>query len=149
MKWAAKDATALEKEKEYIDTAVIPLIPAGTGPDFLQTVQLGEFALLLSEELERRLRGRVMLSVPFTYLHKEEGVEERLLHWKEDAERAVRHVFFLTSDPRWKTAAELQDRLIWIPSMPLHTLDHAVAEQLLDSHLDQIMNILLQFWNCK
>nr|WP_249292458.1 DUF2487 family protein [Metabacillus flavus] len=141
---------ALEKEKQYIDTLVVPLIPAGSAPSLMENIQAGEFAMLLSEELERQLRGRIMLSPPFTYLPREADALTRLLEWKKDAEADFGHIFFLTTDSSWKTkGGELQNHLIWIPSIPLQNLDREVTGQLLESHLEQIMNILLQFWNCK
>ncbi|KZZ86398.1 MULTISPECIES: DUF2487 family protein [Bacillaceae] len=150
MKWAANDALALEKEKQYIDTLVVPLIPAGLAPSMLENIQAGEFAMLLSEELERQLRGRIMLSPPFTYLPQEEHALIRLMEWKKDAEADFKHIVFLTTDSIWKTAGgDLQKNVIWIPSIPLQNLDREVTGQLLESHLQQIMNILLQFWNCK
>ncbi|MGD6815770.1 DUF2487 family protein [Metabacillus sp. 84] len=149
MKWAAADAIALEKEKEYIDTIVVPLIPAGADPSILQNVYNGEFITLLSEELERQFRGRLVLSPPFTYLPGEKNAAERILEWKESLSRFP-YILLLTSDPNWKTTSGvLGNELIWIPSIPMENIDRNAAGQVLDSHLQQIMNILLQFWKCK
>ncbi|AZB43321.1 DUF2487 family protein [Bacillus sp. FJAT-42376] len=151
MKWAADDALAFEKEKQYIDTLVIPLIPAGASPSLLQNVEAGEFAMLLADELERQLRGRILLSPPFTYHPYEKDKNSRLMDWKRDMEGTFKYIFFLTTDSAWKTAGEegFQETLLWMPSIPLQNMNEEVTGQLLDSHLQQIMNILLQFWNCK
>ncbi len=65
MKFQAEDADRFLQSKAYIDTAIIPLV--GVNADQMkQTVSLGEFTILVAEELERQLKGRVFL---FHHIH--------------------------------------------------------------------------------
>lgn len=61
MRWRITDAKDYLQTKDYIDTAVIPLINIKVGAHFKITAEKGEFTQLLSDELERQLKGRVYL----------------------------------------------------------------------------------------
>lgn len=61
MRWRMTDAKDYLQAKDYIDTAVIPLINIKVGDHFKMAAEKGEFTQLLSEELERQLKGRVYL----------------------------------------------------------------------------------------
>ena len=64
--------------KEYVDTAVIPLIPVSFGDENeTSAASMSEFITLLSTLLERQFTGRILLLPPFTYL-TEDDYENRL-----------------------------------------------------------------------
>lgn len=147
MKWNAHDADVYLNAKEYIDTAVIPLISVDLGEQFKSAVSKGEFTSMLAEELERQLKGRIYLFPPYTYLQADEKSARDLFDLKEMAEKHFRHTIFLTADERWKHALSDEQRLLWIPAVPLELMKDSLKQKVLDDQIEQILNILLQYWN--
>ena len=68
MKWIVKDVEQFEQAREYVDTGVIPLLSISAAKEMKMVVEQGEFIELLSTELEREYKGRVLLLPAFTYL---------------------------------------------------------------------------------
>ncbi|WP_078432793.1 YpiF family protein [Metabacillus halosaccharovorans] len=149
MKWVSNDVDLYNQTKEYIDTAVIPLIAISVGSDFKNTVSKGEFINLVSMDLERQLKGRVYLFPTYSYLKKSENVIENLIEWKTELQQEFKHVVFLTSDTELKEEKneQLEGKLIWLPTIPLENMDENLKRKLLQDQVEQILNILLQSWN--
>ncbi len=78
MKFQAEDADLFLQSKDYIDTAIIPLVGINAS-HIKQTVSLGEFTMLVAEDLERQLKGRVFLFPPHTYLEVNNRKQEDIL----------------------------------------------------------------------
>ncbi|MCV9888363.1 YpiF family protein [Metabacillus halosaccharovorans] len=149
MKWVSNDVDLYNQTKEYIDTAVVPLIAISVGSDFKNTVSKGEFINLVSMDLERQLKGRVFLFPTYSYLKKSENVIENLIEWKTELQQEFKHVVFLTSDTELKEEKneQLEGKLIWLPTIPLENMDENLKRKLLQDQVEQILNILLQSWN--
>lgn len=149
MKWVLSDVDVYNQSKEYIDTAVVPLIPISIGEDFKQSVSKGEFIAYVSDELERQLKGRVFLFPSFSYLKNKKNVIENIVEWKTEIQREFKHVIFLTSDEGLKenTNDQLKGHLVWLPTVPLEHMDNHLKKKLLQDQVEQILNILLQSWN--
>ncbi|MCM3440785.1 YpiF family protein [Metabacillus halosaccharovorans] len=149
MKWISNDVDLYNQTKEYIDTAVVPLIAVSVGSDFKNTVSKGEFINLVSMDLERQLKGRVFLFPTYSYLKKSENVIENLIEWKTELQQEFKHVVFLTSDTELKEEKneQLEGKLIWLPTIPLENMDENLKRKLLQDQVEQILNILLQSWN--
>lgn len=149
MKWVSNDVDLYNQTKEYIDTAVIPLIAISVGSDFKNTVSKGEFINLVSMDLERQLKGRVFLFPTYSYLKKSENVIENLIEWKTELQQEFKHVVFLTSDTELKEEKneQMEGKLIWLPTIPLENMDENLKRKLLQDQVEQILNILLQSWN--
>lgn len=149
LKWNSSDVDLYNQSKEYIDTAIIPLISVSVDSDFKHTVSKGEFISLVSTELERQLKGRVFLFPSFSYLKNSSTVVEDLSKWGEELQKEFKHVIFLTSDEKLKDKGgdDQNGQLIWLPSMPLEHMDDQLKRKLLQDQIEQILNILLQSWN--
>lgn len=149
MKWVLSDVDVYNQSKEYIDTAIIPLIPISVEADFKGTVSKGEFITYVTAELERQLKGRVFLFPTFSYLKNSENVIENVVEWKTEIEREFKHIVFLTSDERLKEnkSEQLKNNLIWLPTVPFEHMDEGLMKKLLQDQVEQILNILLQSWN--
>ncbi|WP_226526655.1 YpiF family protein [Metabacillus niabensis] len=149
MKWVSNDVDLYNQTKEYIDTAVVPLVAISVGSDFKNTVSKGEFINLVSMDLERQLKGRVFLFPTYSYLKKSENVIENLIEWKTELQQEFKHVVFLTSDTELKEEKneQLEGKLIWLPTIPLENMDENLKRKLLQDQVEQILNILLQSWN--
>lgn len=147
MKWEAKDIDQYLQSKEYVDTVIVPLVPISFGTDMKHIVTKGDFILTLVQELERQLKGRILLLPPFTYIKNgEENMDKALEKWKDTIKPHFKHVIFLTSDESWKREVE-KEHIIWVPSIPLEHIDTELKRKLLQDQIEQILNILLQYWN--
>ena len=85
-------------------------------------VEQGEFIELLSTELEREYKGRVLLLPAFTYLVESQKNEKgRLQEWTNHLRsEGFKHIAYVTSDFSWKEdMQELQGDLFWFPSLAL------------------------------
>jgi len=146
LKWEAKDIEQYLQAKDYVDTAIVPLVPISLESDIKQIVTKGDFILTLVQELERQLKGRILLLPPFTYLkNSEDNMDKALKKWKDTINYHFKHVIFLTSDESWKK--EEKEHIIWVPSIPLEHMDTDLKRKLLQDQIEQILNILLQYWN--
>nr|WP_279326599.1 YpiF family protein [Bacillus kexueae] len=146
VKWEGKEIDQYLQSKDYVDTVVIPLVPVGFDHQLKQIVSKGEFVLTLANELERQLKGRILLLPPITYLvNSEENKDNHLQKWKATIKPHFKHVIFLTSDENWRTEGD--DEIIWVPTVPLEHMDTNLKRKLLQDQIEQILNILLQSWN--
>lgn len=151
MKWVLSDVDVYNQSREYVDTAIVPLIPVSLEADLKGTVSKGEFITYVSVELERQLKGRVFLFPSLTYLKKSKNVIESVIEWKTELQEEFKHVIFLTSDETLKEYTSdqqnVKDDLIWLPSVPFEHMDESLMKKLLEDQIQQILNILLQSWN--
>ncbi|MCA1054629.1 YpiF family protein [Rossellomorea aquimaris] len=149
MNWTVKDIEVFESEKEYIDTAVVPIIPIDFKAEIRTSAAQTEFISLLTFHLERQFKGRMIITPPFTYLMGGSGAEiDAVKKWETLLkESGVKHVFFLTSDSEWKRSEqELEDQLIWVPSIPLEHLDEQYKHSIMEDQVKQLLNVIVQKW---
>jgi hypothetical protein len=149
MNWNVKDIEIFETEKEYIDTAVIPMIPIDFIKEIKSSAAQTEFISLLTFHLERQFKGRMIITPPFTYMMgRNEGSVEEVQEWEARMkESGVKHVFFLTSDSDWKKSEQaFNDQLIWIPSIPLEHLDEQYKHSIMEDQVKQLLNVIVQKW---
>lgn len=150
MEWKAKDIEVYLKEKSYIDTAIVPLMPITFGSQMKQTVEKGEFIQLLSLQLERQFKGRMLVLPPFTYLIDLGDSEKVPLinKWVEQMkEHEMKHVFLLTADEIWRNLSEqLSASLLFAASVPLEHLDEQYKQSIMENQVKQLMNEIVQGW---
>ncbi|MCM3046368.1 MULTISPECIES: YpiF family protein [Bacillus] len=146
MKFQAEDANLFLQSKDYIDTAIIPLVGINAS-HIKQTVSLGEFTMLVSEDLERQLKGRVFLFPPYTYLEVNNRKQEDILALKQSLQEHFQHVVFITSDNKWKEQLEVSESALILQSVPLEHLKVNLKQKVIQDSVEQILNFLLQKWN--
>ncbi|MGE6629543.1 DUF2487 family protein [Bacillus sp. NPDC077027] len=146
MRWKAEDADAYLQSKDYIDTAIIPLVGINIG-GLKQTVSLGEFTVLVTEELERQLRGRVFLFPSYTYLEVNERQQAELYTIKKALSEHFQHVIFVTSDAVWSNQSELSESLYILQPVPLEHLKVSLKQKVVQDSVEKILNFLLQKWS--
>ncbi|MDG5787581.1 YpiF family protein [Evansella sp. AB-P1] len=150
MKWTAQQMDMYLSSKEYVDTAIIPLIPLDWKNDAKGIVSMGEFTSILVDEIERQFKGRLFQIAPYTYLTEEEEQDKlnRLLTWdKHFFKHGFKHIVYITSDSFWKTVEkDLPDMLIWVPSLSLETMDDSYAKQIIDQQLKQLLPLITNKW---
>ncbi|MFA1711298.1 YpiF family protein [Peribacillus frigoritolerans] len=148
MKWTAKDLDMYMQSKEYVDTVLIPLVPLSFKGQMKQTGSMNEFLTILSLEIEKQMKGRILLLPTFHYLSDEMDKVERLNRWANEVkENNFDHVFFLTSDFEWKKEErELENNLVWIPAIPLEGLEIEQAREMINQQVLQILDIFSYNW---
>lgn len=150
MKWVSQDIEMFLKEKQYVDTAVLPLLPVSFGDDIKQSVAMTEFISLLSVQLERQFRGRLIMLPGYAYLKSagEDSLLSGLGEWEAELKaQGFKHIFLLTSDSMWKSLEDrLEGGLIWLPSLPLEHMDENYRNSILDDHVKQLLNLFVQKW---
>ncbi|CAK6475521.1 YpiF family protein [Peribacillus castrilensis] len=148
MKWTAKDLDMYMQSKEYVDTVLIPLVPLSFKGQMKQTGSMNEFLTILSLEIEKQMKGRILLLPTFHYLSDEMDKVERLKRWANEVkENNFEHVFFLTSDFEWKKEErELENNLVWIPAIPLEGLEIDQAREMINQQVLQILDIFSYNW---
>ncbi|KQL53714.1 hypothetical protein AN964_09510 [Heyndrickxia shackletonii] len=150
MNWNGKDVELYLKEKQFIDTAIVPLLPVSFGENLKQSASQGEFITLLTLHLERQFRGRMLLFPPLTYLSESENMKKLnlLQEWEVKLkENEFSHVFYITSDPFWRDRNEsFPDNVIWLPSIPLESMEEQFKHSILEDQVKQLINIIVQKW---
>jgi len=150
MNWNGKDVELYLKEKQFIDTAIVPLIPVTLGENVKQSASQGEFISLLTLHLEKQFRGRMLLFPPITYLSESEDSRKSSLIQEWEAkikESDFTHVFYITSDSYWRNVKEsFTDDIIWMPSIPLENMEDQYKHSILEDQVKQLINIIVQKW---
>ncbi|MGM7701669.1 YpiF family protein [Pseudalkalibacillus sp. Hm43] len=150
MKWRTKDIDLYHQAAEYVDTAIIPLIPVSWGSQKKQVVLKGEFPQLISDELERQLKGRVVLFPPVTYLEseKEEDVLNRISSLSDELRQGdMPFTVFITSDAKWSGAdSDRQEQIINIPPVPLEHMDEDYQREIVSEQVKHILQIVTKKW---
>src|SRR5690606_18186913 len=84
-----------------------------------RVVEQGEFIDLLSLHLERQFKGRMLVIPPFTYMGEPDLKKVELQQWAQKAiTSGFSHVFFLTSDKKWKQhEEEMNGHVIYVSSI--------------------------------
>ncbi|UTR14647.1 YpiF family protein [Salipaludibacillus sp. LMS25] len=150
MKWLTENYHMYEQAKEYVDTALIPLIPLNWGVEAKQTIVKGEFTSYLAEYLETQFTGRVFLMPPFTYLTFEssDGKLNRLKQWEKHLNaNGFKHVIYITADITWRAVSrELSDDLIWIPVSTVESMGKSQYRATIEQQGKELMPIFTTKW---
>ncbi|HHT7226791.1 TPA: YpiF family protein [Bacillus cereus] len=149
LKWIVKDVEQFEQAREYVDTGVIPLLSISAAKEMKMVVEQGEFIELLSMELEREYKGRVLLLPAFTYLVESQKNEKgRLQEWTNHLRsEGFKHIAYVTSDFSWKEdIQELQGDLFWFPSLSLEQFSDQAKREVIHAHIKNIMVMLEDKW---
>jgi hypothetical protein len=150
MKWVSKDIETYLAAKEYVDTAVIPLVSVSFGNEMMQSASSAEFITLLTSYLERQFTGRLLLLPPFTYFKSDhpEDIVLQMKKWEENIEKnEFKHIFYITSESDWKLhEKDLTGSLIWLPSLPLEQLNDQQKISLIESQVKQLLSLFTQKW---
>lgn len=151
MKWVPENIEMYLAEKEYVDTAVIPLIPLSFGEDMKLSSSMAEFITLASGLLERQFTGRILLLPPFTYLtgNVSENRISELLKWTTGLkDNHFSHIYFLTSDSEWKDCEDkLEGTVVWIPAVSLGGFDDLQKKAIIDNQVKQLLSFITRKWH--
>lgn len=147
MYFNAIDIEQFQQNKQFIDTAIVPLVSL----DFhdLKMKQSGsqaEYLMALTTFIEQQFRGRLMLIPPVTYL---ESMKETIDIIKIEEELKLggfKHIFFVTSDNFWLNKKE-ELQVVWLPAIPLESMDKSVKQRILEDQLKQVIPFFTSQWS--
>lgn len=147
MNWNAKDMDTYLQQVEYIDTLLIPLLPIVTERENMKSSSSStEFLMHLSTYIETQFKGRIMLLPPFTYTQSTdlEVMGETLTEDLDLTE--FKHIFYITTDRNW-TTVEVKGELIWLPSLPLESMDKQLRQSIIEDQLRQVLPVMTKKWS--
>ena len=142
-----KDVQQFQAQKDFIDTALVPLFSLSfVDAKIRQSSSATEYLMSLTSFVEQQFKGRLMLVPPFSYTDQtKDSLAVNLLN--EELQKAgFKHVIFITCDHTWTSYSEQID-VIWLPSIPLESMDISVKKSVLEDQLKQIIPILTSKWS--
>jgi hypothetical protein len=150
MKWTSKDISQFVQAKEYIDTVVIPLTPISFKDNIKTVASHGEYINILSYELERQFKGRVILLPSFSYVESQ-PMDEKMAQinylTSHIREGSIKHVFLLTSDSMWsQKEQEIEGKLVWLPAIPLEDMEEKYKKKIIQDQMNQLLPMFIQKW---
>ncbi len=146
MYWNSKDMSVFMEQKEFVDTAVIPLLLIdGQASKLKQNASSAEFLMALTAFIENQFKGRVILMPPVSYTTRSNR-QQLGQEWNEMLNEAgFKHLFFVSSDMEWVTE-ESTLNVIYTPSIPLENMDRKLRQSVLDDQLRQIIPVFAKRW---
>ncbi|SFL97597.1 YpiF family protein [Salibacterium qingdaonense] len=151
MRWSTEDIPSFVKERQYVDTVLLPLLPVEFGDGIRQSAAMTEFITVMTAELEKQFRGRILLAPSYTYLAADEESRpssEELNKWIESMKKEkLKHIILLTADSSWKKAEhDLDAFLIWMPLVPLENLEASYKKQVISEQIKQLLPVIMDIW---
>lgn len=150
LRWNAKESALYYESKEYVDTALVPLIPISLGEKSKSSGNANEFIQLITMNLETQFKGRILLlpSVAyFTDITEEEKIKTLNLWIEHLKAENFNHLFFISTDQEWNERLNKEsEHFIWIPSIPLEHLDDSNKRTIIQDQVQQILNVFVSAW---
>ncbi|WP_226085232.1 MULTISPECIES: YpiF family protein [Mesobacillus] len=148
MKWVAADVEMYQKAAEYVDTAIVPLLPVSFGDDMKQNASMAEFTGILTSQLEKQFRGRIFLLPDFVYIKGNEGSLNVLKEWENTLlDKHFKHVFYVTSDSSWRQQEkELIGNVLWLPSLSLEHMQEQQKVAIVEDQVKQLLSLFTEKW---
>jgi len=146
MYFNANDVTSFMAQKEFIDTAIVPLVSIDlTSEKIKQSGAEADFLLSLTSFVEQQFKGRLLLLPPFSYstILKNEELPQLLESQLHNA--GFKHVFFITCDHFWTNIGDVVN-VIWLPAIPLESMDKGVKNSILEDQLRQVIPTFSTKW---
>lgn len=148
MYFQVNDVLQYQAQKEFIDTAIVPLVSLSFEENkIVKSSSDVEFLMALTAFIEQQFRGRLMLIPPFSYT--EETKESLVVSTiKENIQKGgFKHVIFITCDHYWTTLNNEEIDVLWLPSIPLESMDKDVKKKILEEQLKQVIPVLSSKWS--
>ncbi|MEH6939457.1 DUF2487 family protein [Bacillus sp. JJ664] len=148
MKWTKSDLEQVLAHQQYIDTIIVPLCPVSLHKDQISLAEQREDLIILTSEIERTYKGRVVIAPEFTYLLGENNKLNRLNEWHQEfIQSGMKHVFYVTCDYDWKQLnAEFDETLIWLPALNINNLDETTQRVIVDKQLTHLNALFSKIW---
>ena len=146
MNYNANDIEVFLQQKDFIDTAIVPLLPIDfsiTGGK--QCGSAAEYINNLVSFIEKQFKGRIFLTPTFSYFQKKVNIdlENIVLNLKE---AGFKYVLFITTDQIYIELSEDFD-ILWLPPIPLESMDTTVKIRILQEQLNLVIPKLTTLWS--
>jgi hypothetical protein len=148
MRWVAADVEMYQKAAEYVDTAIVPLLPVSFGDDMKQNASMAEFIGILTTQLEKQFKGRIFLFPDFVYIKGHESSIKALKEWENTLlDKQFKNVFYVTSDSSWRQQEkELTGNLLWLPSLSLEHMQEQQKVAIVEDQVNQLLSLFTEKW---
>lgn len=142
-----QDVEQFLTQKEFIDTAIVPLITLDFSNEKIKLSSSStEFLMSLTAFIEQQFKGRLMMLPPLTFMADTKNAQTIVSFDSQLKLAGFKHVFFMTCDAEW---AHLKERynMIWLPSIPLESMNSSVKKTILEDQLRQIIPLFTEKWS--
>lgn len=146
MIFKVSDVEQFQAQKQFIDTVLVPLVQLDFSEQGIkQSSSATEYLMTLTAFVEQQFRGRIMLLPPFSYSNQTKNEELLPIISSELSNAGFKSVIFMTCDHYWNEYKELAT-IIWLPPIPLESMDETVKQRILEEQLKQIVPSLTKSW---
>ncbi len=146
MYFNANDVTSFMAQKEFIDTAIVPLVAIDlTNEKMKQSGAEADFLLSLTAFIEQQFKGRLLVMPPFSYSATLKNDEMPVQLEAQLHNAGFKHVFFITCDHFWTNIGDVVN-VIWLPAIPLESMDKGVKNSILEDQLRQVIPLFSTKW---
>ncbi|MTD30054.1 DUF2487 family protein [Planomicrobium sp. YIM 101495] len=146
MHYTGKDIAQYIDQKEYVDTAVVPLIELDASAGGMRaSAGASEYMQLLTALLEKQFKGRMLLFPPITYAKKADRIRlaEELKAEMDGTD--FKHIFYMTADVSWKDSGQLEN-VLWLPAIPIESMDASFRKSVMEDQLRQVLPLFTKRW---
>lgn len=147
MHFIGKDMEQYLSQREYVDTAVVPLLELDLSQAGLKpSAGASEYLQSLTALLEKQFRGRILLLPPVSYTS---GADRGRLAEELSTEMqkaGFKHVFYMTTDAEWRSIDELKN-VLWLPAIPTEHMDRNFKQSVMEDQLRQVLPLFLKEWS--
>ena len=142
-----KDVEQFQAQKQFIDTAIVPLLNLNFEDNSIkQSSSAAEYLMSLTAFIEQQFKGRLMLIPPFTYIEQTRQQVDINVLKEALINSGFKHVFFVTCDHYW-TSFQNNSNIIWLPPIPMESMDKTVKQKILEDQLKQVIPSLTLAWS--
>ena len=142
-----KDVEQFQAQKQFIDTAIVPLLNLNFEDNSIkQSSSAAEYLMSLTAFIEQQFKGRLMLIPPFTYIEQTRQQVDINVLKEALINSGFKHVFFVTCDHYW-TSFQNNLNIIWLPPIPMESMDKTVKQKILEDQLKQVIPSLTLAWS--
>jgi len=146
MHFIGKDIDQYLSQREYVDTAVVPLLELNLSESGLKSsAGASEYLQSLTALLEKQFKGRILLFPPVSYpsgTDRERTAAEISLEMEK---AGFRHVFYMTTDAQWRSVESIKN-VLWLPAIPTGDMDRNFKQSVMEDQLRQVLPLFLKEW---
>ena len=144
MHFIGKDMDQYLSQKDYVDTAVVPLLQLDLSEAGLKSsAGASEYLQSLTAMLEKQFKGRILLFPPVAYTKNADRnrLSDEISSEMEKA--GFKHVFYMTTDAEWRSVEELKN-VLWLPAIPTEHMDRNFKQSVMEDQLRQVLPLFLK-----
>lgn len=135
-----QDLKTLNDQLEYIDTAIVPVVPVDYTKHLLDIADHYEMIQYVTMGVEQQFKGRLLLVPPVQVLSTEttlDTIEQQLTDF------GFKNIIFVAPQ-RFNLEKEHVHK---INILPLETLDNEMKQTFVQDNVKDLMKSIIQIWN--